>query len=209
MPPTSVASLSVCGDQSNNSESTLFIASQVSDVIKPVSYSDMARNSQIQRSSGPRISNRLTITGRMKSDQCYLKGHVNKRFFCVSNVHKSFSTRDLFGFIHAMGVEVLKCSATKFTGSFHVSVAARDVDIFCRAEQWPEHVTIRPWVFKKKEEEGTTLRKSPSPIVHWVHFLAQLKLLNIRNTWTTPRKIWMLLSSLLVANRKTPQMRST
>ena len=99
------------------------------------------------------------IVGRLKPGSCYLKGHVNKRVFCVSNVHRSFSANDLSFFIEAMGVEVVDCSATKFTGSFHVSIAARHADHFCWPGNWPEHVTIRPWVFKPKKTPSNV----PSP----------------------------------------------
>jgi hypothetical protein len=94
------------------------------------------------------------------------KPYIGKATFCVDNVAVDATEASLAYFVAAMGVDVLSCTAVKPRRSrwqFLHGITPSDRKTFClcipredssrllNPARWPAHISLSPWVFKKKK----------------------------------------------------------
>ena len=110
-------------------------------------------------------------------DQEASRSLLKKTFFHVSNVARAFSADNLVSYVNDnIKVNVISCfelikkdedgnPVTTWTAkngktyetpkAFRVCINGDDSNKFLNMENWPEHVVIRGWTFKKAKDAGT------------------------------------------------------
>jgi hypothetical protein len=94
-----------------------------------------------------------------------------KAIFFVGNVAEKFEERDVVSHLEDLKINCVSCYKLKSqivkenkdkqfrikikkpSNSFRVCIMTNDVDNFSNMQNWPNSVTIRPWVFKPKDSE--------------------------------------------------------
>jgi hypothetical protein len=122
-------------------------------------------NKQIRRSE----TKRLSILGtKDASTNGGIKSGVKitrKSVLHIDNLDKDCSVESLTKFVEDLGVHVISCFPSKswmkgdardFVCAFRLCIDAKDKDTICLPTYWPSGVMIREWVFKPKNQNGST-----------------------------------------------------
>ena len=128
------------------------------------------------------------LVGRQRTDETTLaaaglpsitaaKPYIGKATFCVDNVAVDATEASLAYFVAAMGVDVLSCTVRQ-SKKVALAVSARhyaeDRKTFClcipredsnrllNPARWPAHISLSPWIFKKKKPAQTNDDSAPA-----------------------------------------------